>query len=114
VNARFSFQQCETTKDIPACVQNERECVRVTVASPVKVSRAETVADSAPHERKPLPAELVEERRKGRDSPRVERSCPGLQYCNRALLPDPLHLERDFRVESSELLVKTRNSTILL
>jgi hypothetical protein len=38
----------------------------------VKVSRAETVAASAPQKRKPLPAELAEERRQGQDDQRVE------------------------------------------
>jgi hypothetical protein len=38
----------------------------------VKVSRAETVAASAPQKHKPLPAELSEGRRQGRDDQRVE------------------------------------------
>jgi hypothetical protein len=71
-NARFPFQRRESAKDIPTRVQNERQCDRALVPAPVKVSRAETVAASAPQKRKPLPAELVEERRKGRDDPRVE------------------------------------------
>jgi hypothetical protein len=39
----------------------------VFVASPVKVSNAKTVAASSPQKHKPLPEELIEERRKGRD-----------------------------------------------
>jgi hypothetical protein len=39
----------------------------VFVASPVKVSNAETVAGASRQKHKPLPAELVEERRKVRD-----------------------------------------------
>jgi hypothetical protein len=48
-------------------VQNEHQCVLVFVASPVKVSNAETAAASSRQKHKPFPAELVEERRKGRD-----------------------------------------------
>jgi hypothetical protein len=40
-------------------------------ASRVKASSAETVAASAPQKRKPIRAELAEERREGRDGPRV-------------------------------------------
>jgi hypothetical protein len=42
--------------------------------SPVKVSSAESVATSALQKHKPLTVELVEERRKGRDDPQVERA----------------------------------------
>jgi hypothetical protein len=52
----------------------------------VKVSRAEIVAASSLQEHKPLPAELVEERRKGRDDARVERACRGFRRRNRSLL----------------------------
>jgi hypothetical protein len=38
----------------------------------VKVLSAETVAASSPQKHKPLPAELVEERRKERDDQRVQ------------------------------------------
>jgi hypothetical protein len=66
-HARLPFQRRETAKDIPIRVQNERQCVCVSVASLVKVYRAETVAISSPQKHKSLPAELVEEWRKGRD-----------------------------------------------
>jgi hypothetical protein len=62
---RLLVQRREAAKDIPASVTNEGYRIRTAVASPVKISSAETVAASAPQKRKLLPAELVEKQRKG-------------------------------------------------
>jgi hypothetical protein len=65
----------------------------VYVASPVKVSRAEIVAASSPQKHKPLRAELVQERRKGRDDRRVEGACRGFRCRNRSFLLGLLRLD---------------------
>jgi hypothetical protein len=78
LHARLPLQRSEAAKEILARVHNKRQCVRVSVASPVKVSRTEIFVISSPQKHKPLPAELVEERRKGRDDQRVQfRSSSG-------------------------------------
>jgi hypothetical protein len=50
------MQRREAAEDIPVRVQNKRQCVRVSVASPVKVSRAKIVAASSAQKHKMLPA----------------------------------------------------------
>jgi hypothetical protein len=79
---RLPLQRREAAKDIPVRVQDERQRVRAPVAPPVKVSRAETVAASAPQKHKPLPAELVEERRQAREDQRVELAGAKLRWLN--------------------------------
>jgi hypothetical protein len=79
-------QRREAAKHIPACVQNDSQRVRAPVALPVKVSRAETVAAYAPQKHKPLPAELVEQPRKGRDDLRVQPGSARLRWRTARLL----------------------------
>jgi hypothetical protein len=65
----------------------------VYIASPVKVSDTEIVAVSSPQKHKLLRAELVQERRKGRDDPRVESACRGFLCRNRSFLLGLLRLD---------------------
>jgi hypothetical protein len=90
---RLPFQRREAAKDIPACVQSRRQCVRVAVASPVKAFCAEIIAASSPWKHNPLPVELVEERQKGRVDPGRNRQTSDIQRCNRSFLLSLLRLD---------------------
>jgi hypothetical protein len=71
IATRLPLQRREAAKDIPVCVQNGLRCVHMSLASPLKDSRAETFAGSSPQKLKPLPVELVKWRQKGSDNQRV-------------------------------------------
>jgi hypothetical protein len=55
----------ESRENVPSCVLDEGERVRVGVAAAVEVARGESIADAAPQQRKPLPAELGEAKSAG-------------------------------------------------
>jgi hypothetical protein len=73
---RLLLQRNQPTNNIPFCVFNKSQSVRVTIATIVKVAHTETVEVGPPQKQESFPTEFIEdlcklrnERWRGRDNP---------------------------------------------